>query len=91
MSLSHNADDTTFVIVLIQQHNHGEAPLLPTLSNRVYSAVVIFLTGFQLSMLFRSASVDPSQSSQNWLTGMFLSLSVTKPKLLCPFHLISLL
>ena len=91
MSLSHNADDTTFVIVLIQQHKHGEAPLLPTLSNRVYSAVVIFLTGFQLSMLFRSASVDPSQSSQNWLTGMFLSLSVTKPKLLCPFHLISLL
>ena len=77
MSLSHNADDTTFVIVLIQQHKHGEAPLLPTLSNRVYSAVVIFLTGFHLSMLFRSASVDPSQSSQNWLTGMFLSLSVT--------------
>ena len=75
MSLSHNADDTTFVIVLIQQHNHGEAPLLPTLSNRVYSAVVIFLTGFQLSLLFRSASVDPSRPSQNWLAGFFLSLS----------------
>ena len=75
MSLSYNADDTTFVIVLIQQHNHGEAPLLPTLSNRVYSAVVIFLTGFQLHLLFRSASVDPSRSSQNWLTGLFLSLS----------------
>ena len=64
MSLSHNADDTTFVIVLIQQHNHGETPLLPTLSNRVYSAVVIFLTGFQLSLLFRSASVDPSRPSR---------------------------
>ena len=32
MSLSHNANDTAFVIVLIQQHNHGEAPLLPTLN-----------------------------------------------------------
>ena len=76
MGLSHNADDTAFVIiVLIQQHKHGEAPLLPTLSNRVYSAVVIFLTGFQLSLLFRSASVDPSRPSQNWLAGFFLSLS----------------
>ena len=76
MSLSHNADDTAFVIVLIQQHNHGEAPLLPTLSNRVYSAFVIFLTGFQLSLLFRGVSVDPSQSSHYWLTGLiFVSLS----------------
>ena len=77
MSLSHNADDTAFVIIVLKQpHNHGEAPLLPTLSNRVYSAVVIFLTGFQLRLFFRGTSVDPSQSSQKWLTGLiFVSLS----------------
>lgn len=38
----------------------------------------IFMTGFQLDLLFRSASVDPSRSSQTWLNGLSLFLSVSK-------------